>query len=121
MQIAISKWLKLQHKEVYFTFDPSGLKLPIGLASKAKQMRSPERGWADMLILEPNREHNGLLIELKKDRAEVYTKAGSERVDEHNREQRNFMNIMRYKGYAATYAFSVDDAIQKIESYLKKR
>ena len=54
LQTAISNYLKLQYPNVIFTAESSGIRLPIGLAKKAKEHRNPARGLPDISIFYPN-------------------------------------------------------------------
>jgi hypothetical protein len=53
LQIAVCKYLKLQYPDVIFTAESSGLKLTIGQAVIAKQLRS-SKGLPDIMIFQPN-------------------------------------------------------------------
>jgi len=120
LQISISKFLKLQYPNIYFMSDSSGLRLPMGLAVKAKRQRS-KHAQLDLVILNPNNKHNGLILELKKDRSEVYKKNGEFRKGEHIEEQNKSIAHLNSVGYKAIYVFSIDEAMQVINDYMKNK
>ncbi len=121
----LSDYIKIQYPAVIFTFDASGLKLPIGLAKKAKRMRSG-RGMPDMMIFAARFKGNaslpyyGLFIEIKVDRSDVYLKDGRTfKKDEHIIEQSNILVKLRNEGYCAVFGFGFDGCKKIIDWYLK--
>ena len=125
IQIQVSDYLILQYPNVIFTFDASGLRLPIGLAVKAKKMRSG-RGIPDMLILEPvltpsGMWRHGLFLELKVNLQDVYLKNGELRKDKHINEQSKVLSELNRRGYYATFAFGFNGAKEVIDNYMTNR
>jgi hypothetical protein len=118
LQIAVSKYLKLQYPDVIFTAESSGLKLTIGQAVIAKKLRS-DRGLPDLMIFEPNKYQKGLFIELKA--AGVRLKSGDLPNTEHIREQTALLLRLCDRGYAASFACGFDEAKEIIDEYLKLR
>lgn len=118
LQIAVSKYLKLQYPDVIFTAESSGLKLTIGQAVIAKKLRS-DKGLPDLMIFEPNKYHKGLFIELKA--AGVRLKSGDLPNTEHIREQTALLVRLCDRGYAAYFACGFDEAKEIIDEYLKLR
>ena len=118
LQIAVSKYLKLQYPDVIFTAESSGLKLTIGQAVIAKKLRS-DKGLPDLMIFEPNKYQKGLLIELKA--AGVRLKSGYLPNTEHIREQTALLLRLWDRGYAASFACGFDEAKVIIDEYLKLR
>ena len=118
VQIAISKYLKLQYPNIYFMSDSSGLRLPMGLAVKAKKQRS-KHAQLDLVILEPSGDFNGLIIELKRDIKEVYKKNGEFRKSEHIIEQNKSIKHLSDKGYFCCYGFGFEHSKEIIDNYLK--
>jgi hypothetical protein len=114
LQIAISNYLKLQYPSTIFTFEASGLRLPIGLAKKAKAMRS-DTGLPDLLIFEPKGKFHGLFIELKA--KTIYKKDGGYLKDDHIEDQAHLLHRLKVKGYMACFAIGFDDAKKIIDSY----
>ncbi len=116
LQIAVCKYLKLQYPDVIFTAESSGLKLTIGQAVIAKQLRS-NKGLPDLMIFEPNKYYHGLFIELKKEGTRL--KNGNMPNTEHIREQGEILTKLRTLGYCATFACGFDEAKEIIDNYLK--
>lgn len=125
IQIQVSDYLRLKYPKVIFTFDSSGLRLPMGLAVKAKKMRS-DRGFPDIMIFEPIITHggmwrHGLFLELKVKLSDVYLKNGDMTVDKHIQEQADMIARLNKRGYYATFAFGFDGAIKEIDKYLSNK
>ncbi len=117
LQIAISTYLKVQYPDVYFMSDSSGLRLPMGLAVKAKKQRS-KHAQLDLVILEPRAPFHGLIIELKKDTKEVYKMNGDFRKSEHIDEQNKSIEQLKDKMYFCCYGFGFDNTKEIIDLYL---
>ncbi len=117
LQIAISTYLKAQYPDVYFMSDSSGLRLPMGLAVKAKKQRS-KHAQLDLVILEPRGLFHGLIIELKKDSKEVYKQNGGFRKSEHVDAQNKSITHLQSKKYACCYGFGFEDVKYIIDEYL---
>ena len=117
LQIAISTYLKVQYPDVYFMSDSSGLRLPMGLAVKAKKQRS-KHAQLDLVILEPRDVFHGLIIELKRDSKEVYKQNGDFRKYEHVDAQNKNIRHLQSKRYASCYGFGFEDVKYIIDEYL---
>lgn len=120
----LSDYLKIQYPDVIFTFDASGLRLPIGLAKKAKRMRSG-RGMCDMMIFKVKPingcilPYYGLFIEIKVDVSDVYLKdGGTIKKDKHVEEQAEMIYRLNQEGYFATFGFGFDECKKFIDAYL---
>lgn len=118
LQIAVSRYLKLQYPDVLFTAESSGIKLTMGQAVKAKKMRSG-RGLPDLIIFEPRYGYHGLMLELKKEGTVIYKKDGSLRKNEHLAEQKAVIDKLISKKYYADFVIGFDDAKRVIDGYLK--
>ena len=118
LQIAVSNYLKVQYPNVVFTSESSGLRLPMGLAVKAKRQRSKHK-LPDMIILKSNSFYCGLILELKKDENEIYKKDGSYRKTEHVQEQLKTLNILKEQRYLALFACGFDECKKIIDKYMK--
>lgn len=113
----VAKYLKLQYPKVFFRTDfAAGIKMTIGQAVKHKNIQQG-RAWPDLFIAEPKDKYCGLFIELKRDGEKLKKKNGEWR-DEHIREQAETLDILRVKGYAATFAIGFYAAKAIIDSYL---
>jgi len=115
IQLQVCQWLRLQYPDVIFTSESSGIRLTIGQAKKAKQLRSGN-GLPDLIILEPRGGFNGLCIELKKD--SPYKKDGSLKTDEHLKEQDETLTRLSKKGYYAEFATGFEEAKDIITDYM---
>jgi len=113
---AVCDYLKL--KKVIFNTDMSGIKLTIGQATQAKQLRS-HNGFPDIMVFEPRGKWHGLFIELKKEGIRVYKKNGELSVDKHVRDQAHLHSLLRTNGYFADFAIGFDNAKRIIDNYLK--
>lgn len=118
LQLAVSRYINLQYPNVLFTSDASGLKLPIGLASKWKAQRCAKWKIPDMIILEPRHRFAGLILELKKSVKELYRKDGTIRQDSHVIEQQKSLEYLCNRGYYAQFVCGFDEAKKVIDWYL---
>ena len=119
LQIAISTYLKLKYPNVYFTSESSGIRVPMGVAVKMKKQRSTHKQ-LDMIILEPKGGYHGLILELKKDREEVYLKNGTYSKSIHVQEQLQSIKHLNNKGYSSMFVCGIDEAISVIDRYMSK-
>jgi hypothetical protein len=110
----ICRWLKTQHKDVIFTSEPSGLRLPIGQAKQLKELRSGDK-LPDLWILEPVGYHHGMFVELKA--GDVINKKGKW-VSKHVAEQADTLARLRAKGYYACFGVGFDQTKKRIQAYL---
>ena len=119
IQISLSNYIRMQYPKVIFTFDASGLKLPMGFAVKAKRMRSG-RGMPDMMIFAAKWSYHGLFIEIKTKESDVYLKDGTTfKADEHIKEQQAMIERLDELGYFATFGFGFDGCKAIIDWYLR--
>ena len=126
---SIAMYLLMQYPGVIYRFDlAADMKLTPGQARKHKRLH-PYRGFPDLVIFEPmprcidggwDYEWHGLFLELKKDGVRLKKKSG-EWASEHIAEQASVLKCLQDKGYKADFAIGYDQAIQKIDEYLKLR
>lgn len=136
IQLAVCNYLRMQYPHLIWTCDlASGMKLTMGQAVKAKQMRS-SRAYPDLFIAQPSiaelrswRTYHGLYIELKV--ASPYLKDGitllsdwktDKRTGErtsHLREQAEMLTRLNSIGYMAVFAVGFDQAKLTIDTYLR--
>ena len=126
LQLAVADHIVTNYPNVLFRTDAGGIKLPIGLAKKLKDMNGGRRGWPDMFIAEPRVKsfpnvYHGLFIELKKEGTRIYKKDGTLVSDTHIREQFDMLHDLRRKGYAAEFACGFDEAKKLIDDYMGGR
>jgi len=105
IQVAIVNWIHAQYPGILMTISPSGMKLPIGVATKLKRM-GYRAGTPDLLILEPRGGFHGLFIELKSDTG---------RLSDH---QAEFLEELNARKYHSTVCYGFIDAESTIKSYM---
>jgi hypothetical protein len=109
-------YIRAQYPTVIFTSEPSGLRLPIGQATKLKKLRSGSK-LPDLWILERRANYGGLFIELKTNYDSLYKKNGEYKTP-HVKEQAEVIERLKEKGYAATFAVGFDGARMEVDMYL---
>jgi hypothetical protein len=122
----IAAFLEFQYPKVVFRFDVAAdLYLTQRQASIVKNKLKHKRGYHDLTILEPKGKYHGLLLELKKNKAEVFRQDGELKKKTnkktgkcHNQEQKQHLDNMRKKGYFADYGFGFVDTVKKIKTYM---
>jgi len=125
LQVSLMQYMALQYPKILVRCDLGGLRLPIGLAKKAKRLNPYTRGWPDILVAEPMKHgprfYHGLFLELKRCRKDLFTKNGKYRKTKHIEEQRAILQVLRQKGYFAAIPCGFDEAKQVISDYLDRR
>lgn len=119
LQTAVARYIKVQYPNVVFTSESSGIRVSMGVAVQMKKQRSVHK-LPDMIILKSNGKYNGLMIELKKDRKEIYKKDGSFRKSEHIEAQRDTLLKLREQGYMAVFACGFDEAKNVVDYYMSE-
>ena len=114
---AVSRYLKLQYSDVVFTCDASGVRLTMGQATALKAQRSVHK-IPDMIILKPNGEYHGLILELKSEDSSPYLKDGSLSKGQHIQEQNQTLTELLNIGYYAVFAVGFDNAKKIIDDYM---
>jgi hypothetical protein len=110
----VCQYIRTQYPDVIFTSEPSGLRLPIGLAVKLSKLRSGAK-LPDLWILERRGNYGGLFIELK---AEGILKKNLEYKTPHIAAQAELIDRLLEKGYSATFAVGFEDARMEIDMYM---
>jgi len=110
-------YLKLRYPQVIFRTDGAGLRLPIGLAMKFKNLQCC-RAYPDLFIAEPKGKFAGLYIEIKKDRDEYLRQDGTIRQDKHIQEQLDVMTKLQAKGYLCNFGGGFRECREIIDEYL---
>ena len=116
LQKAICTWLKLQHPNVYFFSDPSGIKMSIGMAVQLKANHSAH-AQLDLVILEPRGEYHAMVLELK--RETPYRKNGELKKSDHLTDQLKTVANLQVRGYYVKLAWEFDTAKKLIGKYLE--
>lgn len=117
---SVSRYLKLQYPDVVFTCDSSGIRLTIGQATALKAQRSTHK-IPDMIILKPNAEYHGLILELKSEDSSPYLKDGSLSKGQHIQEQNQTLTALLNIGYYAVFAVGFDNAKKIIDDYFNDK
>jgi len=113
----ICQYLDLQYPNVIYTSDASGMRLSIGLRMEAKRKRCKRYVIPDLLILHPSNGYNGLLLEVKKSRSDVYKKDGGYLKSEHLENQIESIKALLNIGYQAGFVCGFDNAKKMIDEY----
>lgn len=114
LHLSICEFIRYQYPQVIFTSEPSGLRLPIGQATKLKRMRSGSK-LPDLWILEPRQNYHGLFLEVK---TETPKKRDGDWKTEHIAQQAEVIDKLNNKGYKADFVWSLDQAIEVINDYM---
>ena len=120
LQTALATYIKSQYPDAVFTSESSGIRVSMGVAVQMKKQRSNHK-LPDMIILQSNGKYNGLMIELKKDRKEIYKKDGSFRKSNHVEEQRSTLRKLKKQGYMAVFACGFDEAKDVVDYYMSEK
>ena len=127
IQIQLAQYLAIAYPDILFHSDiGSGVRLPIKLAKKAKDLNDGRRGWPDLFIAKPiwdknkNIDYCGLFIELKAEGIKLKKKNG-EWTKEHFAEQAAVLEELRKAGYKAEFAIGFFEAKNLIDEYLGRR
>jgi len=129
-------YLKLQHPKVIFNTDMSGIKLTIGQAKQAKELRSDE-GFPDIMIFECSKPvfddislYSALFLEIKKEtpykidgtlkKMTRYENVGGIEIAYDHLQRQNDMHIrLRKRGYMAEFVWTFSMIKEVIDTYLK--
>jgi len=115
---AIATYLQLQYPAVIYHFDMGGLNLSMRQATMLKAIQK-RKGFPDLFIMEARGFEHGLFIELK---IEGYNlkKRNGEWVNDHIKEQAEYLDNLFVRGYAAHFACGFNEAKFLIDQYLKQ-
>lgn len=94
----------------------AGVKLTMPQAVRMKAIQKDGFKCPDLMIFEPNGFTHGLFLELK---SEIpWTKEGNYK-STHIRAQSDSISALKNRGYDAHFVWTLDQAIEIIEEYLK--
>ena len=119
VHVQVCSYLDLKYPDVVYTSDQSGLRMPLGLAVKTAKTRSKRYKIPDIIILKPSNGFCGLIIEVKKNHDEAYTKKGELRESEHIQKQWASLQRLVKDGYMAVFGCGYNECVKIIESYFK--
>lgn len=124
IQRQVCRYLKLQFPHVIFRTDFTAGRIPL-TPNQGRQYAALQSGsgFPDVFIFEPSRGFHGMGLELKKDGTTVILKTGPRKgkvsSNPHIQSQAAVINQLRHKGYYATFAIGIDDALKKINWYFE--
>lgn len=119
LQAQICRYLRLQYPNVVFLSDTvASVKLTMGQATRNKQLQKSGFKIPDLLILEPNKEFAGLMIELKIE--SPFKLNGQIKTNKHLEGQEKSIEILKKKGYYACFIWDFESAKNLIDKYLKE-
>lgn len=116
---AVANYLKMQYPNVVFTSDSSGIRLSIGNAKKMLALKSNNK-IPDLIILQPNKRYNGLIIEIKRVDKSPYLKNGELSKSKHVQEQNETLKVLRSLNYKAVFGVGFDHCKDIIDFYMSK-
>lgn len=116
LQKQICHYIKLQYPGVLFISTLNGEKLGPGQAVAVANLQS-DRGIPDLLILRGCGSYCGLAIELKKE-GEKIKKRNGEYVNEHVKEQAQYLQKLSTEGWLACFAVGFEECKSIIDNYL---
>lgn len=117
LSVAISQYLQLQHRDIIFKFTNDDGNLTMQQSVRAKKL-NPYKGFTDLWIFEPTKNHCGLFVELKASKDKIYKKNGEYRKNKHLESQIEMMEKLRKKGYKTSFCWDLRDFIVIFKSYL---
>lgn len=118
LQKMIAQYMSMQYPRAIFNSDMSGLKLTMGQAVKAKQIRS-DHAFPDFVVYEVRGRYSALFIELKNELSDVYLVNGvTLKASKHIHKQAATLQALRDKGYFAEFGFGFDHCKEIIDQYM---
>ena len=115
---AVSKYIKTQYPNTVFTSDSSGVRLSIGNAKKMIALKSIHK-IPDLIILHPNKNYHGLIIEIKDKDKSPYLKNGKLSTSKHVQEQNKTLKYLSKLGYKAVFGVGFEQCKKIIDEYFK--
>lgn len=118
LQKQVVKYLRCYYPKVKFMSDTiANVKLSIPQKVRNKSIQCDGFHCPDLIIFEPNKEYNGLFIELKKETP--FKKDGTLKKNEHLENQAQTILDLRNKGYYACFCWSFNQCKEVIDDYMK--
>lgn len=114
----VCNYIRAKYPNVIFNSDGAGNNLSRAQAGMAKMLRSVP-GFPDLQIPEPRGGYHGLFLELKREGVRVFLEDGSLSTNRHIVEQEHMLDLLQRHGYAADFAIGYDEAVSKIDWYMK--
>ena len=118
LQKSVCRYLDMQYPNVLYISDTiANLKLTGPQQVRNKLIQKQGFKCPDLLILEPNKSHNGLFIELKT--RSPYKKNGEIFKNDHLLGQQHSIDQLNQKGYLCCFAWEFEVIKKLIDDYLK--
>lgn len=120
LQKAVCRYLDMQYPNVLYISDTiANLKLTGPQQVRNKLIQKQGFKCPDLLILEPNKSHNGLFIELKT--KSPYKKNGEIFKNDHLLGQQHSIDQLNQKGYLCCFAWGFEDIKKLIDDYIENK
>jgi hypothetical protein len=117
LQQNVCKYLQIKYPNVLFFSDTiANVKLNVYQGARNKSIQKNGFKMPDLVILQPNYYHAGLLIELKI--KSPYKKNGELLANEHLQGQQRSMDELNKLGYKALFSVGYDQTIEIIDEYM---
>jgi hypothetical protein len=121
IHIELCRYIALAYPTALFQSDTgSGVKLNRTQARIGAQLRK-KRGHPDIIIYDGRGGFVGCAMELKSESTTVFKLDGSLRKDKHLEEQSQYGKDLQSRGWYFTFAIGLDEAIRKVDHYMKGR
>jgi hypothetical protein len=118
LQCQVVAYLNAQYPNVLFYSDTiASVKLTMTQAVRNAKIQKKGFKMPDLIILQPNKYFNGLMIELKV--SSPYKKDGTLLKNEHLEGQEQTIRDLNHRGYFSCFAWSFEQTKEIIDSYLK--
>lgn len=118
IQLAVCDYLRAKYPLIIFNSDGAGNNVSHATAARNTLLRS-SNGYPDLFIAQPRGRYHGLFLELKRDDATVFLKDGSLSSSERIVRQHAMLQALQDRGYAADFACGYDEAVEKIDIYMR--
>lgn len=119
VQELVCDYIRLTYPGLIFNSDGAGNNLSYTQAAKNTRLRSSS-GYPDLFIACPRGKYHGLFLELKRADARVFLKNGRLSTDPHIVAQEAVLQALQDAGYAADFAIGLDEAVTKLDWYMKQ-
>ena len=117
LQQNVCKYLQIKYPNVLFFSDTiANVKLNVYQGARNKSIQKNGFKMPDLVILQPNYYHAGLLIELKI--KSPYKQNGELLANEHLQGQQRSMDELNKLGYKALFSVGYDQTIEIIDEYM---
>lgn len=120
LSLKIASYLKYQHSKLIFKFANDDGNLTMMQAVRRKKV-NPFSGFPDFQLFKKSGNYAGLLIELKRDKSQVYKKNGEYKKNEHLKKQVEMHERLRKEGYKVHFCWDLEGFISILNEYLEAK